>query len=100
MRLRAFLTDVLADLEFAQLIDQPRPEDDAEKRRGRGGEGGAKGRGGEAAKGSEGPAEPIELFIQQVVKHQLRNLSSARSTWTPREPLKSSASPAPAISHT
>ena len=38
VRLRPFLADMLADLEFAQLADQPRAEDDAQEQRRQAGE--------------------------------------------------------------
>jgi hypothetical protein len=37
MRLRAFLTDVLPDLKFAQLGDEPRAQRNTEKQRGQAG---------------------------------------------------------------
>ncbi len=43
VRLGAFLADVLADLEIAQVVDHPGAEGDAKKERGEAGAGGAEG---------------------------------------------------------
>ena len=41
VRLRAFFADVLADLKFAQTLDDDGPDDQSGKKRGKAGEGGA-----------------------------------------------------------
>ena len=65
MRLRPVLADVLADLEFAQLLDDVRTDEKRDEECGKRGEGGAE---REIAKDAEGMKEREELFVKQPVK--------------------------------
>ena len=65
VRLRAVFADVLADLEFAQLLDDVGPDEQRDQQRGEGGEGGAK---REIAEDPERVKEREELFVEQPVK--------------------------------
>ncbi len=66
VRLGSFFANVLADLELAQLGDQPRSQRDAEKQRGQAGEGGAR---GYVAEDAERRNHRRELFVEQEIQH-------------------------------
>ncbi len=65
VRLGAVFADVLADLEFAQLLDDVRADEQRDEQRGERREGGAE---REIAKDAEGVKERKELFVEQPVK--------------------------------
>src|ERR1700760_5035003 len=65
MRLRAFLTDVLANLKFAQLLDHIRAHHQTDQQSRKRSEGGAE---GEIAEDPEWPEVRKELLIEQPVK--------------------------------
>ena len=63
---RTFFANVLSDLEFAQLGDQPGSQRDAQKQRGDAGESRAQ---REVAKDAEAADGGIELLVEKVVEH-------------------------------
>src|SRR5262245_18293350 len=67
MRLRPVLANMLPNLEFAQLSDQPRPENDAKEKRCKTGEGGAE---GDEPEDSERPNGREKLLVEQVIQHE------------------------------
>src|ERR1017187_5900013 len=64
----AILADVLADLKFAQLADQPGSQKDTEEERRQAGKQSAR---GDVAEYAEGTNRGIELFVQKPVEHRL-----------------------------
>ena len=64
-RFRAFVADVLADLEVAQLADDGGADDEAHEERGQAGEGGAE---GEETKNAERREIVEELFVEEPVE--------------------------------
>jgi hypothetical protein len=64
--LGAFLADVLADLEFAEFVDEPGAEGDAEEERGEAGEGGPECNVAEEAERADLLGE---LLIKEEIEH-------------------------------
>ena len=67
MRLRAVFADVLADLEFAQLLDDVGADEERDEQRGERRKGGAK---SEIAEDPEGVKERKQLFVEQPVEQE------------------------------
>ena len=65
--LRAFFSDVLANLQLAQLADQPRTEHESEKHAG---EASVHGAHGDVAK----HVERAEIFLQRVIEEVVKHL--------------------------
>ena len=68
MRFRAFLTDILPDLKFAQLGDEPRPQRNAKKQRRQAGKRRAERGVAEDAKRAD---VGKQLFVKKVIEHSL-----------------------------
>ena len=67
MRLRAVFADVLADLEFAELLDDVGADKHRDQQRGQGCEDRAK---REVSEDPEGVKEREQLFVQQPVEQE------------------------------
>ena len=67
VRLRAVFADVLADLEFAQLLDDVGADEECDQQRGKRGKDGAK---SEVAEDAEGVKEREQLFVEQPVEQE------------------------------
>ena len=74
MRLRPIFPDKLADLKLAQLLDDPRTNEQRDQHRGQRCESSAK---GQVAEDPERVEERVELFVEQPVK-QLASKAEAK----------------------
>ena len=64
---RAFLADVLSDLKFAQLVDEPGPQRDAQEQSRDAGERRAE---GSVPEDTQRAGIPVKLFVEQEIEHE------------------------------
>ena len=96
VRRRAFLPDDLADLEFAQLPDEPRPEQQADRERRQAGGRRAERDVARHVQHRELRAQREQHLEEQVVEHQANSAfsrSTTSSVRTPRDPFTRITSP-------